>query len=197
MGPELARNLVTRSQVLEHFEQIASRAQPGIYPGAGPRKLFELEIDALQNHPDLSVLWMAASGHNFSVHREHFKAVGGFDERLTINEHRELAFRLGDRGVRQVLVPGARSYHLTHQVGWRDPLTEANWERIFYDAHPCLAVKLMSIFWLSLAEDPAIPTEARITSLPQMETIVRQGTTVDYDAIRKAHPLLRPLGDTG
>ena len=150
-------------------------------------------MDALQNHPDLSVLWMAASGHNFSVLREHFEAVGGFDERLTINEHRELAFRLCERGVRRAPVPGARSYHLTHQVGWRDPLTAPHWERIFYAAHPCLAVKLMAIFWLSLAGDPAIPREARITSLPQMEAIVRRGTTVDYDAIRKAHPLLGPL----
>lgn len=134
---DLARHLVTREQVLERFEEIEARSQPGIYPGAGPRRLFELEWDALQNHPDLDVLWMAASGHNASVRRADFNAVGGFDERLTINEHRELALRLQATGVRVRPVAAARSYHLTHRLGWRDPLVDREWERKVYSAHPC------------------------------------------------------------
>jgi glycosyltransferase involved in cell wall biosynthesis len=195
LAPELERHRVTCRQVLEQFDQIESRAEPGIYPGAGPRMLAELEMDALRNHPDLSVLWMAASGSNFSVRRLDFTAASGYDERLTINEHRELALRLWERGVRLTAVDGARTYHLTHRVGWRDPLTETTWERIMYEAHPCLAVRLMSIFWMSLAGDRAIPDEARITSLPQMDAIVRGGTTIDYDAIRRGHPQLALLGE--
>jgi hypothetical protein len=96
--------------------------------------------------------------------------------------------RLSERVIRIVPVSGARTYHLTHRVGWSDPLHDTDWERIFYEAHPCLAVKLMAIFWMSLAEVKTIPPEARITSLPQLDAIVRGGTTIDYDAIRRAHP---------
>jgi hypothetical protein len=94
----------------------------------------------LRHNPDLSVLWMAASGHNFSVQRTDFEAVGGLDERLLINAHRELALRLLQKGIRLVLVDGARTYHLTHRIGWRDPLTDTSWERVMYARHPCLAV---------------------------------------------------------
>jgi hypothetical protein len=183
---------VTREQVLDHFEEIKRRAQLGIYPGVGPRALAELELDTLRHHPDLGVLWMAASGHNLSVRRRDFEMVGGYDERLTMNEHRELAFRLVEKGIRVIAVP-ARSYHLTHRVGWRDPMQDTSWERIFYQAHPCLAVKLMSIFWLSLAGEKAIPPEARINSLVEMDAIVRQGTKIDYDAIRGGYPGLADL----
>jgi glycosyltransferase involved in cell wall biosynthesis len=194
-GVDLASQLVTRQQVLEHFEEIEARAQPGIYPGAGPRKLAELEYDALCNHPGLSVLWMAASGHNFSVRRHDFEAVGGFDECLNMNEHRELAFRLAEHSIPITLVKGAATYHLTHRIGWRDPLEDTSWERVFYDAHPCLAVKLMSIFWLSVGGTDTIPVEARINSLPDMDAIVRRGTAIDYDAIRRAHPHLADLSE--
>jgi glycosyltransferase involved in cell wall biosynthesis len=194
LGADLPRHLVRRRQVLDHFEEIEARAEPGIYPGAGPRMLCDLEMDAMENHPDLGALWMAATGQNLSVRRDEFEAVGGFDERITCNEHRELAFRLSERGHRLALAPGARSYHLTHRIGWRDPMRESDWERLFFEAHPCLAVKLMSVFWLSLAGSKAIPEEARITSLPQFDRVVRQGTTIDYDAIRRAHPMLADLG---
>jgi glycosyltransferase involved in cell wall biosynthesis len=193
LGPDLTRHVVTRRQVLDCFEEIHSRAEFGIYPGAGPRRLAELEMDALRHHPELSVLWMAASGSNFSVRRADFEAVGGYDERLTTNEHRELALRLSEHGVRVVAVDGARTYHLTHRVGWRDPLTETSWERIMYSRHPCLAVKLMSIFWMSIGGVKTVPDEARIQSLPEMDAVARGRTTVDYDAIRRAYPELPDL----
>lgn len=192
-GAELARSLVTRDQIASRFAEVESRARPGLYPGAGPQRLFELEWDALRNHPDLQVLWMAASGQNASVRRADFESAGGFDERLTINEHRELAFRLQEAGVRVRPVPGARTYHLTHRTGWRDPLAERDWERTFYRAHPCLAVKLMSVFWLSLAGDGSLPPAARILSLPAMDAAARGGTGVDFDALRRSHPALGAL----
>jgi glycosyltransferase involved in cell wall biosynthesis len=173
MGKDLARNCVTRDQVISNFAQVAKKGQPGLYPGAGPRRLFELEWDALNRFPDLEVLWMAAAGHNASVRTAQFEAVGGFDERLTINEHRELALRLQQSGVRLKPVHEAKTYHLTHRSGWRNPLADPQWERIFYEAHPIAAVKLMSLFWSSLAEDSSIPEEHRILSLPQMEAVAR------------------------
>jgi hypothetical protein len=194
MGPELARSLVSRAQVLERFSEIESRGQPGLYPGAGPRRLFELEWDALVNHPGLGVLWMATAAQNASLPRASFEAAGGYDERLTINEHRELAFRLQKTGVPIRPVRGARTYHLTHRSGWRDPLTVGGWERLFHDAHPCLAVRLMAVFWLSIAGDLSIPAAARIHSLPHLDTIIRDGNGVDYEVVRRTHPLLGPLG---
>ncbi|HZC17597.1 MAG TPA: glycosyltransferase family 2 protein, partial [Caulobacteraceae bacterium] len=97
---ELARMRVTRAQVLEDFAAIERRAEPGVYPGAGPRTLYEIEMQALRQQPDCTVLWAAASGSNQSTPREAFLDVGGFDERLDLNEHRELALRLCAAGLR-------------------------------------------------------------------------------------------------
>jgi len=175
LGPDFDSCRVTRAQVRHDFAAIDRRAQPGIYPGSGPRQLFDLEWRALRERPDLTVLWMAVSGHNLSVPRTAFELVGGFDDRLTINEHRELAFRLQEHGWRLAPVAGARTYHLTHRSGWRNPLTEPDWERLFFEAHPCLAVRLMPILWRSLAHDPTVPPSECILSLEEMDARVRAG----------------------
>lgn len=164
---ELARMRVTRADVAERFGAIDARAQPGIYPGAGPRMLYELEMDALREHPGCGVLWAAASGSNQSVGRDAFLAAGGFDPALTINEHRELALRLCQAGLRMAATP-ARTYHMTHRGFWRDPLADPSWEPIFYAAHPIAAVPLLSVLWASLAEAPPFPRARRITSLPAL-----------------------------
>lgn len=190
---ELQRMRVTRRQVTDDFASIERRAQPGIYPGAGPRRLYELEMDALANHPDCAVLWAASSGSNLSVAANDFLRAGGFHEGLEINEHRELALRLCADGARMVAVDGARSYHLTHRIGWRDPLTEADWERIFYDAHPIAAVKLLAVFWAGLAAPSPIPIEVRIESLPDLEAAARGDNGIDYDAVRRLIPGLPEL----
>jgi glycosyltransferase involved in cell wall biosynthesis len=174
MGAERERSLVPRDQVLHDFAEVERRGLPAIYPGAGPRRLYELEMDALLHHPNLGVLWMASSGQNLSVPRDDFLAVGGFDERLTLNEHREMALRLCRRGIRMAAAPGARSYHLTHRVGWRDPLVETDWERVFTEKHPGPAVRLMTLLWRSLASDPAVAPGDRILSLPQLEEVLRR-----------------------
>lgn len=191
---ELRAALVTREQVRERFEEVVSRAEPSIYPGAGPRRLYELETRALSTIPDSPILWMTACGHNLSVPRADFDAAGGFDARLSMNEHRELALRLCERGSKMAHVAGARSFHMTHRIGWRDPTTVDDWEHIFHDAHPGVATRLMSFFWLSLAADKEIPEEARILSLEQLDAIVREGTSFDYDALRLRHPKLADLG---
>jgi glycosyltransferase involved in cell wall biosynthesis len=193
MGPQLHAALVTREQIRSRFDAVTARGEPGIYAGAGPRRLYELEMQALHAVPGASILWMAASGHNFSVRREEFRAVGGFHPRLTINEHRELAIRLQQRGARMVPVSGARSFHMLHRTGWRDPLVDTDWERTFYEAHPTLATQLMSVFWLSLSGDRDVPEQARILSLEQLEAIVQGGTDVDYSALRCRHPKLLDL----
>jgi hypothetical protein len=185
---------VTLAQVLHDFASIERRATPGIYPGSAPRRLCELEMTALREHPDCSVLWAAASGCNWSVDRLAFLDAGGFDESLDINEHRELALRLCQRGARMVAVDGACSYHLTHRSGWRDPLQDTRWESAFYAVHPLPVVKLLAVFWASLSPGYAIPAEARITSLPALEEAAsRYGSGIDYDAIRRSIPSLQEL----
>jgi GT2 family glycosyltransferase len=184
---------LTRRQVMDDFASIERRAQLGVYPGAGPRRLYELEAGALQDHPGCEVLWAAASGSNLSVRREAFLAAGGFDEDLDNNEHRELALRLCGEGHRIGFVAGARTYHMTHRSGWRDPLVESDWEARFYRRHPIPAVKLLSVLWASLADASPIPPEARITSLPQMARAARGETGVDYDLVRRLIPGLPSL----
>jgi glycosyltransferase involved in cell wall biosynthesis len=190
---ERARLRVTRADIMNDFTSIHRRAERGIYPGSGPRRLCELEMDALRHHPDCSVLWAAAAGSNLSVRRDDFLDSGGFHEDLDINEHRELALRLCASGARMVPADGARTYHMTHRSGWRDPLVDTTWEEVFYRAHPLLAVKLLNVFWATLAGKNDIPAAARITSLPDLEVASRGDRGIDYDAIRRLIPGLPEL----
>jgi hypothetical protein len=91
------------------------------------------------------------------------------------------------------LVAGARTYHMTHRSGWRDPLVESDWEAVFYRRHPIAAVKLLSVLWASLADASPVPPEARITSLPELARAARGETGVDYDAVRRLIPGLASL----
>jgi len=182
---ERGRLTVSRADVLENFAAIAGRAERGIYPGSGPRRLDELEIDALQHHPECEALWVAASGSNLSVPREAFLRLGGFDEAIELNEHREFSLRLHKAGATMAFAEGARDYHLTHRRGWRDPLHDTRWEQLFYAAHPHLVVKLLAVFWISLGSSTRIPEEARINSLPELARAARGDNGVDYDAVRR------------
>jgi glycosyltransferase involved in cell wall biosynthesis len=194
---ERDRLRVTRQQILTDFACIELRAEPGIYPGAAPRRLYELEMDALNNHPDCPVLWAAASGGNLSVRRNFFNEVGGFDPEIDINEHRELALRLCQAGGRMRAVTGARTYHLTHRIGWRDPLRDLNWERKFITRHPIPSVKLLSVFWASLSDHDLVPPAARIMSLPALAA-ASSGNLSNHDEIRRRiqqMPNKRPQSD--
>jgi GT2 family glycosyltransferase len=191
---ELDAMRVTRAQIVDRFAAIESRAEPGLYPGAAPRRLYELEMRALSAAADVSVLWMAVSAQNLSVEREPFLAANGFDEEIDLNEHRELAYRLCRRGLRVVPAPGARTYHLTHRVGWRDPLADdVRWERQFLARHSDPAVRLMSVFWLSLTGDRDLPETLKIHSLEQLDTVCRGADLRAYDELRRTHPVLRRL----
>lgn len=163
---ERSRSLVSRADIRHAFESIEKRAQLGTYPGFGPRKLQELEMGALTDDRESSVLWAAAAGSNLSVPRDAFLDVGGFDEELTINEHREMALRLCENGLRMVPTR-ARTFHLTHRSGWRDPLEDAAWERRFYASHPIAEVALLRFFWAGLS-DGASPRNGRIATLGEL-----------------------------
>lgn len=140
---------VTRDDILEDFARVDALAAPGIYPGTAARRLYELEMEALHRQPESRVLWAAASGSNLSVPRAAFLDAGGFLEELDLNEHRELALRLCDAGLRMHPVDGARTYHLISELR-RDPLTERAWEDVFYRAHPIPEVKMLSSLFASL-----------------------------------------------
>lgn len=183
---DLDRLRVTRDQVLFDFPAIERRAESGLYPGAGPRMLQELELKALRDHRSCSVLWAAASGSNQSVARESFLGVGGFNEEIDINEHRELALRLQQAGHRMVLAEGARSYHLIHRAGWRDPLQDTAWEDVFYAAHPRPEVELLPVFWASLSPRVPFDQEDRIMSLPELEVAAASSTAAWRGALRAA-----------
>lgn len=148
---------VTLAQVREDFGAITRRASPGIYPGAAPRRLHDHEMRALRERPGSPTLWAAASGSNLSVRAADFRAVGGFDPALDINEHRELALRLTLAGARMAAVAGARTYHLTHRSGWRDPLTEPGWRSAFRCAHPDAPLDRLTAWWQSLAQGGPVP----------------------------------------
>jgi glycosyltransferase involved in cell wall biosynthesis len=185
---ELQRLLITRADIVDDFAGVDRRAQAGIYPGAGPRQLYEMEMAALRAQPDCAGLWIAASGSNQSVSRDAFLRVGGFDTELSINEHRELALRLVERGSRMRPVDGARTYHMTHRKGWRDPLAERDWEVRFYDKHSIPEVALMALLWAGFAEKTDIPASARIRSIPELVTAAQRCTGVTgIEAVRKMH----------
>ena len=181
---DLDRLRVTRDQVLFDVPAIERRAESGLYPGAGPRLLQEIELKALREHSSCSVLWAAASGSNQSVARDAFLALGGFHEAIDINEHRELALRLQRSGHRMVFAEGARSYHLIHRSGWRDPLQDTAWEDAFHAAHPLPEVELLPVFWASLSPRVPFAQEDRIMSLPELEAAATSGTAAWRGALR-------------
>lgn len=167
-GAERERMRVTRADIEQNFASIERRAQPGIYPGVGPARLAEIEMDALRQHPKCAVLWAAATGSNQSVRRDRFLESGGFHERMTINEHRELALRLTKHGCSMRPVEQARCYHLTHRSGWRSPFEDTEWEALFWERHPLAEVALMPVLWASLSDHPGISPEHKILSLPAL-----------------------------
>jgi GT2 family glycosyltransferase len=187
---ERAAQRVTMAEVVGDFAAVERRAQPAIYPGGGPRRLFESEMDALLSAPECPTLWAAASGSNQSVPREAFLETGGFDALLNINEHRELALRLVQRGARLKPAVGARSYHLTHRSGWRDPLEHTDWETAFWKVHPTPAVALLPVLWASLTEHPAISAERRIVSLPDLASRAAEAGVVAADSAAACRALL-------
>lgn len=181
---ELDRLRVTMRQVLDDFDAISRRAERGIYPGAAPRRLQELELEALRDDPECPVLWTAASGANFSLAREAFLSAGGFNPEIDNNEHRELALRLTQRGLKMTLVADAATYHLTHRSGWRDPLKDMAWEQVFFGAHPLPVVKLLGVFWSSISQSPILAEPERIHSLGDLARAATGATGIDYDAVR-------------
>lgn len=171
---DLRPHLVTEAMIATlPFERLLERSEVAIYPGAGPRQLYELEMGALRRGSAPAAEWMAAAGHNFSVPRGAFDAEGGFDEAISINEHRDLALRLARRGLRLVAVDGATSLHVTHREGWRDPLAgEDGWQEAFARRHP-RETEVMVRFWRSLANDPAIAPADRLRSLEEVDAALR------------------------
>jgi hypothetical protein len=133
---------------------------------------------------------MAASAHNISLRREPFISVGGFNETMALNEHRELALRLETRcGLSVRLLEECRSYHLCHSTAWRDPLVSLDsWEPFLLASYPRNDVKLLSFFWLSLADSSGLPEELRLGTLEEL--IERSnGDSARYDEFRRISPL--------
>ena len=151
---DLARATITPDMIRNDFPALAARGQAGIYPGYAPRRLYEMEMTLLHEAPHRPIAWAAASGANQSVPRAAFLESGGFDGALTINEHRELALRLMDAGLPIRPVAGARSLHMIHRSGWRDPLTFNDWEDHFFARHPRCEVALLALLWASIDSEP-------------------------------------------
>ena len=190
---DLAREKVTKEQVLNRFGEVVSRAEPGIYHGAAPRLIHEMEWRALSDGTARSLLWMAVSAQNFSVGRELFGESGGFDTEMTMNEHRELALRLSAAGGEVIPVSTAASFHLTHRAMPRDPLSaeEGRWEKLMYHRHPIPEVLLLSHLWLSVLGDPGIPEELRIMSIGELAQRIEAGDLDRFLALRGQHRKLR------
>jgi glycosyltransferase involved in cell wall biosynthesis len=172
---DLTPFLVTEEKVAsEPFERLLEGSEPAIYPGTAPRKLYELEMEALRSRTAPLAQWMAAAGHNFSIPRQPFLAAGGFASDISINEHRELALRLCREGACVVVVERAISLHVTHREGYRDPLTgEDGWEQAFARRHPYETL-LMLRFWRSLAGDKQLEPGQRVASLERVDALLRE-----------------------
>lgn len=172
---DVTSSIVTEDMVSRGpYEQLLERSEVAIYPGAAPRKLYEMEMGALRAGTARRAEWMAASGHNFSIATRSFLDAGGFPLDISINEHRELALRLCQNGARVVPVEGAVSLHLTHREGYRDPMKgEDNWEQAFARRHP-LETQLMMRLWRTLGNDPSLGAEQRLPSLESVDTLLRE-----------------------
>jgi hypothetical protein len=186
---ELDRMKVSTQQVLEDFASIERRSELGIYPGIGPRKLYELEIDALKRQQPQQLLWMTASGCNMSVRRNAFLAIGGFNPQVDLTEQREMAARLCAMGQVMGFVEGGVTYHLSHRSGWRDPLQDTQWEQHLLQTQPGAATRLLPVMWASLADHSPLPTTQRITNLDATSTF---STAAVGESVRVAVTTLNP-----
>ena len=184
---------VTLDQIQNDFASVDKRSGPSIYMGFQPQLLFNLEVGAILQHPNSSILWAAASGHNSSISRSKFEAVNGFDSQININEQRELAFKLSKIGVKAGYIAGARSYHMIHQSGWRNPLVMPDWEKRFLYLHPYRAVALLNIFWATIANPNQLPPIFRIQNLLELEAASLNTRKLNFDEARKLL-VLDPLG---
>ena len=82
----------------------------------------------------------------------------------------------------------ARTYHLIHRSGWRDPLLDTEWERLFYEAHPIPEVALLPFLWASLSDAPSYPAEACLRSLPELAAAAdRYREITGLKDVRDAH----------
>ncbi len=172
----LAASLVTRAQILGSFPDIERRSEAGIYPGGANRRLSAHEVEALIAIPDSPILWMAIPGHNVSMPSAAFEEVGGYDADQQPIEQREIALRLQSVGLRPTLTACARSYHLTHLDGGRDPLqNDANWQERFFAKHDGPFGPLLLLYWKSLVDRASVPREARIDSLIHLDRILHSG----------------------
>jgi hypothetical protein len=169
----LAPYLVTEEIVEKApFEKLLERSELAIYPGTAARKLYDLEMTALRAQSIPNAQWIAASGHNFSIPSEAFRAAGGFDTDISINEHRELALRLCRDKARLRVVEGAVSLHLTHREGYRNPLSgEDGWEQAFARRHP-YETKVMMRLWRTLADDNTLDPAERVTTLEYADELL-------------------------
>lgn len=190
---ELERLKVTSQQIHHDFSCIDKRSGLSIYLGIQPQTLFNLEISAIINSPNSSVIWAAASGHNSSISKDKFLSVNGFDNQLDINEQRELAFKLIMKGVKMGYIPDAKSYHMIHQSRWRNPLEMPEWEERFLFLHPRKSVALLNIFWGTIANPVAIPPSLRIHNLNELESASMNHKRLNYDEARILLGL-KPLG---
>ncbi len=181
---EMENLKITLNQIHHDFGSIESRSGLSIYLGIQPQILFNLEVSAIVNSPNCSVLWAAASGHNSSVTRERFIAVHGFDNGIDINEQRELALKLSNKGIKMGYVNGAKTYHMIHQSTWRNPLVMPAWEARFLSLHPQKAVALLNIFWGTLADAKKLPAEFRIQNLLELEAASINRRRLNYDEAR-------------
>jgi glycosyltransferase involved in cell wall biosynthesis len=181
---EIDNQKITSEQITNDFDSIDQRSGLGIYPGIHPEKLSLLEIKALTSEQNDSVMWAAASGHNFSMPKKAFLDSQGFDTELTINEHRELALKLSLAGYRHGYINHATTYHLTHRSGWRDPLTIRDWEERFLELHPFRSVALLSIFWATIANADKLPKPLQIPDFESLEKASRNLDAINYDEAR-------------
>ena len=102
--------------------------------------------------------------------REVLEAVGGFDEKLAVDEDQELSFRLAERGYRLAFVPQAVVYH-THvstvreyvrrkfRIGyWKVLVAARHPARIVSDSHTPQSIKAqMGLFGLLVLVLPTLP----------------------------------------
>jgi hypothetical protein len=190
---ELERLKVTLNQINSDFDSIDRRSELSIYSGIHPQTLFKLETSAILEWPNCSVLWAAASGHNTSVSKGHFFKVGGFDAQIDINEQRELAFKLSKIDVKAGYIHGAKSYHMLHQSGWRNPMMMPEWEKRFLTLHPIRAVALLNIFWGTIANPNLLPAVYQIHNLLELEVASINPKKTNYDEARSLLGL-NPLG---
>jgi GT2 family glycosyltransferase len=191
---------ITEDDVCNRFASIVDKSAPGAYPHLGwMEELGETQTEA-RTSPSA---WVLMSPQNFSVRRQAFEAVGGFDATLPFCEGWDLMLGLRAAGVPPCRIGDAPIFHIYHHHAFEDfAQTEIRWRAMMAIAskHRQRALVLALLLYAYAGGDPYLPREAGPRDIEHLDALLRVHVADDlgpYSTLLAKHPVLSDIVGDG